>query len=223
MYSLPSARRKKPKADGLNLTPILDVVFVLIFFLLFSVQLLRIYEIGSDLPIYQEPAESTPQQKKKKFELKVYVSNKSIRFVNSLSRKELERFETDWGNEEFEQSIEQKIQEIKNEHPTERRVVIATHKKVTYNNLVMILDKLRGADRIYEMGLAQQEKRRQELEDEGKRAEEIDDILNEEILDERRRLLTKKYREQGKTDEEILELVTEVKIGNLFNQIIFED
>ncbi len=223
MYSLPSARRKKPTADKLNLTPILDVVFVLIFFLLFSVQLLRIYEIGSDLPIYQEPAESTPQQKKKKFELKVYVSNKSIRFVNSLNRKVLERFDTDWGNEEFELQIEQKIQEIKNEHPTERRVVIATHKKVIYNNLVMILDKLRGEDRIYEMGLAEQEKRRLELEGEGKRAEEIDDILNEEMLEQRRIGLIKKYKEQGKTDEEILKLTTEVKIGNLFNQIIFED
>ena len=85
------------------------------------------------------------------------------------------------------------------------------------------MDKLRGEDRIYEMGLTKQQERRDELVAEGKRAEEIDDILNEEILNERRRLLTKKYKEQGKTDDEILELVSEVKIGNLFNQIIFED
>jgi len=223
MYSLPSARRKKLKADGLNLTPILDVVFVLIFFLLFSVQLLRIYEIGSDLPIYQEPSESNPLQKKKKFELKVYISNKYIRFHNALNRKELDKFEVEWDNKEFEKKVELKIQEIKNDHPTERRVVVKTHKNVLYNNLITIMDKLRGEDRIYEMGLAKQQERRAELEAEGKRAEEIDDILNEEILDERRKILTKKYKEQGKSDDEILELISEVKIGNLFNQIIFED
>ena len=44
-------KRKKKKVERLNLIPILDAVFIFIFFLLMSAQFLEIYQVGSDLPI----------------------------------------------------------------------------------------------------------------------------------------------------------------------------
>ena len=62
-YRTPTSRRTKKKKQGLNLIPILDAIFILIFFLLMSAQFVKIYEIGSDVPIVsdQEP----PKDKKK--------------------------------------------------------------------------------------------------------------------------------------------------------------
>ena len=42
--------RTKKKVPKLNLIPILDAVFIFIFFLLMSAQFVEIYEIGSDAP-----------------------------------------------------------------------------------------------------------------------------------------------------------------------------
>ena len=44
-------RRKMKKPPKLNLIPILDAIFIFIFFLLMSAQFLDIFEIGSDAPI----------------------------------------------------------------------------------------------------------------------------------------------------------------------------
>ena len=48
---LPSSRRKKKPDEKLNLVPIMDSVFIFIFFLLMSAQFIHVMEIGSPVPI----------------------------------------------------------------------------------------------------------------------------------------------------------------------------
>ena len=52
---------KRREDNKLNLKPILDAVFIFIFFLLMSAQFLDLHEIGSDVPIVQ----SLPSKAKK--------------------------------------------------------------------------------------------------------------------------------------------------------------
>ena len=54
-------RRRMKKPPKLNLIPILDAIFIFIFFLLMSAQFIDIYEIGSDAPI---TSTSSPENKK---------------------------------------------------------------------------------------------------------------------------------------------------------------
>ncbi len=143
MYSLPSARRKKRKVSNLNLIPILDVVFVLIFFLLFSVQLLKIFEIGTDLPVFKLVKEQKKEDKKK-FELKIYVDNQNIRFVNSINRRTIDKISVDWENEDFYKELNEKIVKIKTENPEEERVVLTPRNNVEYQNLVKFMDQIRS-------------------------------------------------------------------------------
>ena len=46
--------RKLKKPEKLNLVPILDSVFIFIFFLLMSAQFVDVFEIGSSLPMTKE-------------------------------------------------------------------------------------------------------------------------------------------------------------------------
>ena len=53
-YKLPSRRRRAKKGDGINLTPILDAVFIFIFFLILSAQFIKTFEINSDIPLVSD-------------------------------------------------------------------------------------------------------------------------------------------------------------------------
>jgi biopolymer transport protein ExbD len=55
--------RKIKKPEKLNLVPILDSVFIFIFFLLMSAQFVDVYEIGSALPMVKEAPEQTKSDK----------------------------------------------------------------------------------------------------------------------------------------------------------------
>ena len=54
MYKKPSKRKKKILPGKPNLTPLLDAIFIFIFFLLFSSDLKQIFEIPIDVPIISE-------------------------------------------------------------------------------------------------------------------------------------------------------------------------
>ncbi len=142
MYKVPSARRKKRKFTPLNLIPILDVVFILIFFLLASAQLLRIFEIGSDLPIFRV---STKQdQKEDQFELKVTVNKNSVLLTNYKKGVLIKKINvTDWENEKTMKDINEALISIKKSHPDENRVVVTAQRSVSYQDLVMVLDNVR--------------------------------------------------------------------------------
>ncbi len=156
MYSLPSARRKKKKVSRIDLIPILDVVFVLIFFLLFSVQLIHVFEIGTDLPVFKLE-QTQPKKDKKKFELKIFVDNSRIRFTNSKNQQLISSINVDWDDKDFLTKINEEVVKIKKENPEETRVVLTPKKDVNYQNLVKFMDQLRSkktnptkADKLFE-------------------------------------------------------------------------
>ncbi len=142
MYKVPSARRKKRKFTPLNLIPILDVVFILIFFLLASAQLIRLFEIGSNLPIFRISTKVNPE--KDNFELKVTVNQNSILLANYKKGEILREINVrDWKSEKILKILNDAIVQIKKRYPSENRVVVTAHRKVNYQNLVNILDNIR--------------------------------------------------------------------------------
>jgi biopolymer transport protein ExbD len=147
MYTAPSSKRKKRFFTPLNLIPILDVVFILIFFLLASSQLLRTFEIGSDLPIYKF-TEEIPKDESE-FQLRVVISNDKIILQNTKKKENLSIIEvTSWDKPEiFLEELNQKIIAIKNNYPGESRVLIKASKKINYQSLIFVLDKIRSEDK----------------------------------------------------------------------------
>ena len=69
-------RKKLNKMPKLNLIPILDAIFIFIFFLLMSAQFLDIYEIGSDAPITTTLTQPKPD--KEPLNLTLEISNQDV-------------------------------------------------------------------------------------------------------------------------------------------------
>lgn len=78
MYRKPSRKYKNKKVERLNLIPILDSVFIFIFFLLMSANFVRIYEIGSDVPIISNSQPPKTNKKRLDLTLKINQSNISL-------------------------------------------------------------------------------------------------------------------------------------------------
>ena len=70
---------KRRKNEKLNLIPILDSVFIFIFFLLMSAQFLDLYEIGSDVPIVKSLPSSSSDDKALNLTLEIFQDSVIIK------------------------------------------------------------------------------------------------------------------------------------------------
>src|SRR6476620_10357704 len=92
---------KIKKPEKLNLVPILDSVFIFIFFLLMSAQFVDVYEIGSSLPMTKDaPAEKndkdplnlTLEITKEQVVVKTGLRNPRSRTFASIQTKEMKEY-----------------------------------------------------------------------------------------------------------------------------------
>lgn len=120
----------------LNLIPILDAIFIFIFFLLMSAQFLDIYEIGSDAPI--TTTVSQPKPDKEPLNLTLEIKNESVvvktgldgNIYRKVSSKELEK-------------LNEVLIELKNKHPEENSAILKPASTYEYHKIVKIIDHTR--------------------------------------------------------------------------------
>src|SRR6476661_6977574 len=105
--------RKLKKPEKLNLVPILDSVFIFIFFLLMSAQFVDVYEIGSSVPMTKEAA---PEEKHEKdpLNLTLEVTKTEIVVKTGLRTPRSRTFASEQKKEMREYLIE-----LKKQHPKE--------------------------------------------------------------------------------------------------------
>lgn len=133
--------RRKPKPrEKLNLIPILDSVFIFIFFLLMSAQFLQIYEIGSDAPAVKTtesikddkpPLNLTLVIERNKLVVKTGVPEKVYREIASLN------------NTYNHQQLAQTLVSIKRENKDEKSIIFRPDSSVPYKELVKLMDSVR--------------------------------------------------------------------------------
>ena len=130
------SRRRIKKMPKLNLIPILDAIFIFIFFLLMSAQFLDIYEIGSDAPITtsvsqpkpdKEPLNLTLEIRKEKIVVKTGLDGNVYK---SLSEKELAK-------------LNDILIELKNQNPKENSAILKPVENYEYHKIVKIIDATR--------------------------------------------------------------------------------
>lgn len=140
-YRAPTSRRSKKKKERLNLIPILDAVFILVFFLLMSAQFVKIYEIGSDVPIIsdQEP----PKDKKKPLALTLTISKKGFTIktgVPSTTYKTISKNQE--GNYNL-LALHDVLVQIKKRNVGEETIVFEPVIDLSYEEIVKIMDAVR--------------------------------------------------------------------------------
>lgn len=140
-YRTPTSRRKKKKDDGLNLIPILDAVFILVFFLLMSAQFVKIYEIGSDVPIVsdQEP----PKDKKKPLALTLTISKSGFTIKTGVPARTLKSIAKNKEGSYNLMALHDTLVQIKKRHTNEETIVFEPIVDLSYEEIVKIMDAVR--------------------------------------------------------------------------------
>ncbi|MDB9786620.1 biopolymer transporter ExbD [Bacteriovoracaceae bacterium] len=140
MYKTPSSRKRDKLDAKLNLIPILDAIFIFIFFLLMSSNFVRIFEIQSDVPIISNtlPVKNT----NKILALTVDITKKGFAVYTGLPSKLIRVISKKDSKYDFE-SLHQFLVDVKLKNPKEKTVILNPKIDITYDIIVDIMDAVR--------------------------------------------------------------------------------
>ncbi len=125
--------RKLKKPEKLNLVPILDSVFIFIFFLLMSAQFVDVYEIGSSLPMTKEAKHET--QEKDPLNLTLEITKEQIVVKTGLRQPRSRSFASTQTKE-----MKDYLTELKRTYPKENTMILKADPKVPFQKLVTVID-----------------------------------------------------------------------------------
>jgi biopolymer transport protein ExbD len=131
-------RRDDHKIERLNLIPIMDAVFIFIFFLLFSAQFIKIYEIASDAPVINE----VPQEEKlKKDPLNLIIKVTETGLIVTTGVDSIVHTEIPKNGLEYDYEQLKKVAlELKKGHLKEKYAIVAPELEIKYEYIVKIMD-----------------------------------------------------------------------------------
>lgn len=138
---LPSSRRKKRPDEKLNLVPIMDSIFIFIFFLLMSAQFLHVMEIGSPVPIVsdQEP----PKKEKDPLALQLIIEEKQLVLTKGLNKQIVGRYPRQVDGSYQLVELHQSLIEIKKQELEDETIIFQPEWDLTYEEIVKIMDAVR--------------------------------------------------------------------------------
>lgn len=129
---------KLKKLEKLNLVPILDSVFIFIFFLLMSAQFVDVYEIGSSVPMTKEAKDE--KEEKDPLNLTLEVTKTQIVVKTGLRSPRSRTFAS-----EQKKEIKEYLTELKRQHPKENTMILKADPKISFQNLVTVIDSTQAS------------------------------------------------------------------------------
>lgn len=139
--------RKLKKPEKLNLVPILDSVFIFIFFLLMSAQFVDVYEIGSSLPMTREAKDE--KQEKDPLNLTLEISKEQVVVKTGLRQPRSRSFASTQTQE-----MKEYLSELKRTHPKENTMILKADRSVPFQRLVTVIDSTQTSkdskDKLFE-------------------------------------------------------------------------
>ena len=129
--------RQVEKLERLNIVQIMDAVFIFIFFLLFSAQFIKLFEIETEAPVVSEVPEYVELEKDPlNLILKVY-SNK-IELLKGIDRIIDKTFYKKDVN--YLILLKQELLKLRLSHPDDDYVIISPQPQIKYNEIIKIID-----------------------------------------------------------------------------------
>ncbi len=126
--------RKLKKPEKLNLVPILDSVFIFIFFLLMSAQFVEVYEIGSTVPMVKETKDKPDEKDPLNLTLEIDVEKKVVVKTGLKSPRSRSFASTQYPE------MKEYLRELKGQHPKENTMILRANPKVPFQALVTVID-----------------------------------------------------------------------------------
>lgn len=148
MLRVPTSRKRKRPEEKLNLVPIMDSVFIFIFFLLMSASFLKIFEIGSPIPIISD--KEPPKQTKDPLALALTLETNQLILLRGVPQREIQRFKRlPDGTFDYE-AIHSSLIEIKKKHVDEDSIIFEPVGDLTYEEIIKVMDAVRMLKRTDE-------------------------------------------------------------------------
>lgn len=141
MLRVPTSRKRKKPEEKLNLVPIMDSIFIFIFFLLMSATFLKIYEIGSPIPIIsdQEP----PKDDKPPLALTLAVSTNEMTLSSGVPSRVIKKFQRQADGQFNYDELHAVLIYIKKSNVNEDSIIFEPVGDLTYEEIVKIMDAVR--------------------------------------------------------------------------------
>lgn len=139
MLRKPSRKNYKYEYKRPNLIPILDAVFIFIFFLLLSANFLKVYEINSNVPTVS----STPPKKNEKpLNLGIRINRNSISIYTGIPWKKLKTINKKDGKYDLN-LLHDYLIAVKKKNLSERTITLEPINTIDYETIVKIMDSVR--------------------------------------------------------------------------------
>lgn len=140
MYKKPSRKRKSKQMERLNLIPILDAIFIFIFFLLMSSNFVKLHEIRSDVPIISN--RQPPKSKRKNLNLTLKIFASKLTLHKGVREKLFKTIPKKDGGYNLYQLRESLIT-LKKSYKQEETIIFMPKSDINYEQLVQIMDAVR--------------------------------------------------------------------------------
>jgi len=141
MYRIPSRRTKKHELARPNLIPILDGVFIFIFFLLMSASFIKIFEVPSDVPIISDSP--PPKNDKPPLGLTIRVQESSIEVLTGIPGKIIKRIGKVNSKNYDLASLHDFLVKIKSKNINEYTAILEPEIDIDYQQIIDIMDSVR--------------------------------------------------------------------------------
>jgi biopolymer transport protein ExbD len=141
MLRVPTSRKRKKPEEKLNLVPIMDSVFIFIFFLLMSASFLKIYEIGSPIPIISD--QDQPKPEKEPLALTMVIETNEITVSAGVPSRPIQKFTRQASGEFNYDEIHSVLIDLKKKHLDEDSLIFEPVGDLTYEEIVKIMDAVR--------------------------------------------------------------------------------
>lgn len=141
MYRKPSRKNKSKEFKRLNLIPILDSVFIFIFFLLMSANFVKIFEISSNVPIVSDS--EPPKEQKEQLNLTLKINTNSITLHTGTNEKQIFSAGKNEEGEYDLYTLRERLISLKKTHLREDTIIFMSNADISYEELVKIMDAVR--------------------------------------------------------------------------------
>lgn len=139
-YKTPTSRKSKRNHERINLIPILDAVFIFIFFLLMSTQFIKVYEIGSDVPILS--SSPPPKTKKKPLALTLKIQRDGFTLYTGVPSRVAKRISKSNGDYNLI-ALHEYLVDLKKRNKGENTIIFEPIVDLKYEEIVQIMDSVR--------------------------------------------------------------------------------
>lgn len=148
MLKVPSSRKRRKPAEKLNLVPIMDAIFIFIFFLLMSATFLKIYEVGSDVPIVSDA--EPPKDQKDPLALSLKIETNEIVLSRGVPSRAVQSFKRQADGSFNLDELHGVLIDFKKKYISENTIILEPVGDLTYDDIVKIMDSVRKLDKTDE-------------------------------------------------------------------------